>query len=162
LLEEKQYLLPGSRPGTLAYTNLGMGRAIDQQLREAGLDDLVETNAVIHSYHQRGADELVHRAFKDFGSEKLPFQHFIHNAAFYYTMLLGFFLFEAFKEDVSEPVVSVKAFPTTLRRRLVVVAAKVVSHAGRTVLKVTAVVMESLCFKELWERCLCAPRFAWS
>ena len=77
-------------------------------------------------------------------------------------MLLGFFLFEAFKEDVSEPVVPVKAFPTTLRRQLVDVAAKVMSHAGKTVLKVTVSAMESLRFKELWERCLCAPRFAWS
>ncbi len=138
-----------------------MGGVVDQQLRDAGLGCLTETNAVIHSYHQRGADELVHRAFKDFGFEELPFQHFIHNAAFYYTMLLGFFLFEAFKEDVSEPAVPVTAFPTTLRRRLVDVAAKVVTHAGRTVLKVTTVTMESLNFKELWERCLCAPRFAW-
>ena len=162
LLEEKQFLLPGTRPGTVAYTNLGMGGVIDQQLRDAGLEFMLETNAVIHSYHQRGADELVHRAFKDFGSEELPFTHFIHNSAFYYTMLLGFFLFEAFKEDVSEPVVPVKAFPTTLRRRLVDVAAKVVTHAGKTVLKVTAVAMESLRFKELWERCLCVPCFAWS
>ena len=162
LLEEKQFLLPGTRPGTVVYTNLGMGGVIDQQLRDAGHGFMLETNAVIHSYHQRGADELVHRAFKDFGSEELPFTHFIHNSAFYYTMLLGFFLFEAFKEDVSEPVIPVKAFPTTLRRRLVDVAAKVVTHAGKTVLKVTAVAMESLRFKELWERCLCAPRFAWS
>jgi phospholipid N-methyltransferase len=131
-------------------------------LRDAGLEFMLETNSVIHSYHQRGADELVHRAFKDFGSEELPFQHFIHNSAFYYTMLLGFFLFEAFKEDVSEPVVPVKSFPTTLRRRLVDVAAKVVSHAGKTVLKITATAMESLCFKELWERCLCAPKFVWT
>ncbi len=162
LLEEKQFLLPGTRPGTVVYTNLGMGGVIDQQLRDTGHGFMLETNAVIHSYHQRGADELVHRAFKDFGSEELPFTHFIHNSAFYYTMLLGFFLFEAFKEDVSEPVIPVKAFPTTLRRRLVDVAAKVVTHAGKTVLKVTAVAMESLRFKELWERCLCAPRFAWS
>lgn len=162
MLEEKQYLLPGSRPGTLAYTNLGMGRAIDQQLREGGLDYLAKTNAVIHAYHQRGADELVHRAFKDFGSEELPFTHFVHNSAFYYTMLLGFFLFEVSKEDVSEPVVPITAFPTTLRRKLVDVAAKVVSHVGKNVLKVTATTMESLRFKELWERCLCAPRFVWS
>ncbi len=162
LLEEKQFLLPGTRPGTLAYTNLGMGGVVDQQLRGAGLEFMLEANAVIHSYHQRGADELVHRAFKDFGSEELPFQNFIHNSAFYYTMLLGFFLFETFKEDVSSSVVPVKSFPTTLRRRLVDVAAKVVSHAGKTVLKVTAVAMESLHFKELWERCLCAPRFAWA
>jgi hypothetical protein len=104
----------------------------------------------------------VHRAFKDFGSEELPFTHFVHNSAYYYTMLLGFFLLEAFKEDVSEPVVPVTAFPTTLRRRLVDVAAKAVSHAGKTVLKVTAAVMESLHFKELWGRCLSTPRFVWS
>lgn len=139
-----------------------MGGAIDQQLQEADLGCLFETNAVIHSYHQRGSDELVHRAFKDFCFEELPFQHFIPNSAFYYTMLLGFFLFEAFKEDVSEPVAPVTAFPTTLRRKLVDVAAKIVSHAGRTVLKVTVVAIESLRFKELWERCLCVPRFVWA
>lgn len=162
LLDEKQFLLPGSRPGTIVYTNLGMGGVIDRQLREAGLAFMAETDAIIHSYHQRGADELVHRAFKDFGFEELPFKGFVPNAAFYYTMLLGFFLFEAFKEDVSEPVVPVKSFPTTLRRRLVDVAAKVVTHAGKTVLKVTAVAMDSLHFKELWERCLSPPKFVWA
>jgi hypothetical protein len=139
-----------------------MDSVVDQQLREAGLAFMAETDAIIHSYHQRGADELVHRSFKDFSFEELPFQRFVPNAAFYYTMLLGFFLFEAFKEDVSEPVVPVKSFPTTLRRRLVDVAAKVVSHAGKTVLKVTATTMESLRFKELWERCLSAPKFVWA
>ncbi|MFH1913042.1 MAG: IS1380 family transposase [Pseudomonadota bacterium] len=162
LLEEKQFLLPGSRPGTIVYTNLGMDSVVDQQLQEAGLAFIAETDAIIHSYHQRGADELVHRAFKDFGFEELPFKRFVPNAAFYYTMLLGFFLFEAFKEDVSEPVVPVKSFPTTLRRHLVDVAAKVVSHAGKTVLKVTAATMDSLRFKELWERCLSAPKFVWA
>ncbi len=63
---------------------------------------------------------------------------------------------------MSEPVVPVKSFPTTLRRTLVDVAAKVVSHAGKTVLKVTAIAMESLRFKELWERCLSAPKFVWT
>ncbi|MBU1248942.1 MAG: IS1380 family transposase [Proteobacteria bacterium] len=162
LLEEKQYLLPGSRPGTLVYTNLGMDGAIDQQLRENDFGYMAETNVVIHSYHQRGADELVHRAFKDFGFEELPFKRFLPNSAFYYTMLLGFFLFEAFKEDVSQPVVPVTAFPATLRRKLVDVAAKIVKHAGRTVLKVTAVTMKSLRFKELWERCLKAQPFSWA
>jgi hypothetical protein len=162
LLEEKQFLLPGSRPGTIVYTNLGMDSVVDQQLQEAGLAFIAETDAIIHSYHQRGADELVHRAFKDFGFEELPFKRFVPNAAFYYTMLLGFFLFEAFKEDVSEPVVPVKSFPTTLRRHLVDVAAKMVSHAGKTVLKVTAATMDSLRFKELWERCLSAPKFVWA
>jgi Transposase DDE domain group 1 len=162
LLEEKQFLLPGSRPGTLVYTNLGMGQAVDKQLLEAGVEFMTSADAIIHSYHQRGADELVHRAFKDFGFEELPFLRFAPNAAFYYIMLLGFFLFEAFKADVTQPVVPVAAFPTTLRRKLVDVAAKVVSHAGSLVLKVTVVAMETLRFKELWERCLLAPRFAWT
>jgi hypothetical protein len=155
-------LAPGSRPGTIVYTNLGMGGVVDQQLRKAGREFMTENRCHHPSYHQRGADELVHRAFKDFGFEELPFQRFVPNAAFYYTMILGFFLFEAFKEDVSEPVVPVKSFPTTLRRRWWDVAAKVVSHAGKTVLKVTAIAMESLRFKELWERCLNAPKFVWT
>jgi len=162
LLEEKQFLLSGSRPGTIVYTNLGMGGVIDQQLREAGCEFITETGAIIHSYHQRGADELVHRAFKDFSFEELPFKRFLPNSAFYYTMVLGFFIFEAFKEDVSEPVIPVTALPTTLRRRLVDVAAKIVRHAGRTVLKVTAVAMESMRFRDLWERCLKAPPFSWA
>jgi len=32
-LEEKQFLLPGSRSGTLANTNLGMGFAVDEELK---------------------------------------------------------------------------------------------------------------------------------
>lgn len=68
---------------------------------------------------------------KDFGFEELPFQHFIPNSAFYYTMLLGFFLFETFKEDVSAPVLPFKSLPTTFRRQLWGVAAKVVAHAEK-------------------------------
>lgn len=161
-LEEKQFLLPGSRPGTLAYTNLGMGFAVDEQLEKAGLSGLVQAEGVIATYHGRGADELVHRSLKDFGFEELPFLRFAPNAAFYYCMLVAFFLFEAFKEDVTTPVVPVTAMPVTLRRKLVDVAAKIVTHAGRTILKLTDVAMESLHFKELWERCLSVPKFAWS
>ena len=162
LLKEKQFLLPGSRPGTLVYTNLGMGGVVDKHLHDANLDFMTRPEAVIRSYHERGADELVHRAFKDFGFEELPFKRFAPNAAFYYAMLTAFFLFEAFKEDVSAPVIPVTAFPTTLRRKLVDVAAKVVSHAGKLVLKLTATAMESLHFKELWERSLSVQRFAWA
>lgn len=112
------------------------------------------------SYNQRGADELVHRAFKNSGFEEMPFQHFIPISAFHYTMLLGFFLFEAFMESVSESVVPVMSSPTTLRRQLVDVASKIITPAGRTVFKITTVAMDSLGIRELWERCLCAPHFA--
>jgi len=52
-----------------------------------------------------GADELVHRALKEFGSQTLPFKRFGANAAFYYTMAVAFFFYECFKEDVTESVV---------------------------------------------------------
>lgn len=162
LLEEKQFLLPGSRPGTLVYTNLGMGQTVDRCLEQAGLDVLLDAEAIIHSYHQRGADELIHRAFKDFGFEELPFLRFPPNAAFYGMMLLGFFLFEAFKEDVTEPVIPVTAYPTTLRRQVVDIAGKIVSHAGKTILKVTATVMSLLRFKDIWDNCTRVPVFRWA
>jgi hypothetical protein len=107
-----------------------MGQSVDKHLREAGIEFMTSADAIIRSYHQRGADELVHRAFKDFGFAELPFLRFAPNAAFYYIMLLGFFLFEAFKANVTQPVVPVVAFPTTLRCKLVDVAAKAVSHAA--------------------------------
>jgi len=116
--------------------------------------------AVIHAYHGRGEDELVHRSFKDFGFEVLPFKRFSPNTAAYYAMLTAFFLLETFKQDVNAPVIPATAFPPTLRRRLVDVAAKVVSHSARLVLKITADVMKRLNFKELWNRCMSVPRIA--
>lgn len=159
LLEEKQFLLPGTRPGTIVYTNLGMGGLIDKQLQQ-DFSHMLRADAILHCYHQRGADELVHRAFKDFAFEELPFQGFMENAAFYYTMLIGFFLFESFKEDVTSPWIPVTSLPTTLRRQVVDLAAKVVSHAGKRVLKLTAFAINTLKFKELWLRCTQVPRCA--
>ena len=161
LLEEQQYLLPGSRPGTLVYTNLGTNEAFARQLKDANLSHLATASAIIACYHQRGADELVHKALKDFGFEQMPFKRFIPNAAFYYIMLLGFFLFEAFKEDVSKPVIPVSAMPTRLRRQLVDLAAIVTTHARRLILKLHSVAMKLLNFGELWCKSAAPPRFAW-
>ncbi|WP_459936970.1 IS1380 family transposase [Desulfonatronum parangueonense] len=162
LLEEKRFFLPGARPGTMIYNNLGMGQAIDEQLKKSGYEYLTKSEEIISSYHQRGTDELVHRCLKDFGIEQLPFKNFAPNAAMYYTMLLGFFLFETFKEDVSNPVVPISATPTTLRRKLVDIAGKIVRTAKQVKLKVNVAVMEALNFKELWERCAKAPRLLWT
>jgi len=52
------------------------------------------------AYHNRARDELVNRAFKDFGTEKLPFKRFSANSAFYYVMVIAFFIFDAFKADM--------------------------------------------------------------
>lgn len=159
--EDRQRLLEFARPDQILYTNLGCGQKIDDQLKEAGLIEWFEPERILESYHERGSDELVHRALKDFASETLPFKRFSANAAFYYTMLVAFFLYECFKEDVCEGVLPVFCYATTLRRRLFDVAGKIVRHAGRIILKVTETLWKQLQIARLWERSADPPLFAW-
>ncbi len=151
-------VLDFARPETVLYTNLGLGGIVDQQLRDGGASAWLEPPRIIESSHDRGADELVHRAFKDFGFEQLPFTRFAPNAALYYTMLTGFLLFEAFKYDVCQPVVAVTAYATTVRRQLLDVAGKIVRSGGRVVLKVTAAAWTRLDLAQLWRRSGTPPR----
>ena len=148
--EDKQMLFKFARPDTMIYTNLGMGESIDDQLRKVGMEALIAPKVMIELYHGRGYDELVHRALKDFASEQLPFKRFHQNAAFYYTMLIAFFLYEAFKEDVCAPVIQVSSYATTLRRKVLDVAGKIVSHSGKITLKVTLSTWRRLDFYQLW------------
>jgi len=103
----------------------------------------------------------VHRALKDFGFEQLPFKRFSQNAALYYTMLVAFFLYEAFKEDVCKGVVDLGAYASTVRRRVIDIAAKIVRHGGKVTLKVTRATWKALGFAQLWQRSGAPPRFAW-
>jgi hypothetical protein len=160
--EDGQWLLEFARPDTLLYTNLGMGEDIDDLLTDAGLGDWTEAERIIALHHGRGADELVHRALKEFGCETLPFKRFAHNAAFYYTMAVAFFLYECFKEDVTEPVVPIPSYATTLRRTVIDFAAKVVRTGGRTILKVTQATWSQLQIPTLWGLSRSPPRFAWA
>lgn len=159
--ENRQKLLEFARPDTVIYTNLGMGHRIDGQLKAAGLEGWLMPRKVIELYHGRGRDELVHRALKDFGFEELPFKRFAPNAAFYYVMVLAFFLYEAFKEDVCRGGVAVSAYATTLRRKVIDFAAKIVRSGGKTILKVTAAVWDGLNISELWSRCNHPPAICW-
>jgi hypothetical protein len=160
--EDGQWLLEFARPDTLLYTNLGMGEDIDDLLTDAGLGAWTGAERVIALHHGRGADERVHRALKEFGNETLPFKRFAHNAAFYYTMAVAFFLYECFKEDVTEPVVAVPSYATTLRRTVIDFAAKVVRTGGRTILKVTQATWNQLQIPTLWGLSRSPPRFAWA
>jgi hypothetical protein len=159
--ENEQRLLEFARPDTVIVTNLGRGEAIDRALQDAGLGDWSEPARIIELYHQRGADELVFRALKEFASETLPFRSFSANSAFYHTMLVAFFLFESFKEDVAAPVVPVTAYATRVRRTLVDFAGKIVRTAGRTILKVAGAAFQQLKLRELWERSGSPPPFVW-
>ena len=112
--EDQQRLLAFARPDQILYTNLGCGSAVDEQLQQAGLERWLQAEAILQGYQGRGADELVHRALKDFTSQTLPFKRFAANAAYYYTLLVAFFLYECFKEDVCQPVVPAQLLPHDL------------------------------------------------
>jgi hypothetical protein len=74
---------------------------------------------------------------KDFGFEQMPFKRFAPNAAFYYTMLVSFFLYETFKQDVCTPAIKPVCYATTLRRKIIDIAANIVQHGGKVGLKIT-------------------------
>lgn len=150
-----------ARPDSVIYTNLGRGGAVDRSFRAAGEGARLQAENVVSEYHRRGADELCHRALKDFSEEELPFKNFAQNAVWYYTLLTAFFLFEAFKEDVCAPAVPVTAYPTRVRRAVIDIAAKIVRHAGRIILKISRPVWDALDFGRLWKLANAPPIFAW-
>ena len=152
-----QIYLPECRPDTIIITSIGQGQHIDTLLKKIDAENYLKADGIVACYHERGSDELANRALKDFGHEQLPFKRFNPNAAWYYSMLLGHFLMESFKEDVSAPVLSVSAYATTVRRKLIDIAGKVVSHSEKIILKVSAVCFESLRLPELFKRCQYAP-----
>jgi hypothetical protein len=152
-----QLYLPGCRPDTVIITNIGQGQPIDEQLKRIGAADYLTANSIIACYHERGSDELANRALKDFGYEQLPFKNFNPNAAWYYSMLLGHFLMESFKEDISTPVLPIGAYATTVRRKLIDIAGKIVSHGKTVILKVPQACLEHLRLLELFNRCKYAP-----
>jgi len=87
---------------------------------------------------------------------------FAPNAAFYYTMLVAFFLFECFKEDVCPEVVPLEAYATTLRQQVIDIAAKIVRPANQVILKVTLVHMAQWQFARLRARSNTPPHFDWA
>ncbi|MCP3959279.1 MAG: IS1380 family transposase [bacterium] len=160
LYEDRQRLLKFARPDTVVYTNLGQEHRIDDLLRSAGHADMLDAAALIGFYHGRGADELVHRDLKDFASEQLPFLRFGPNMAYYFTILVTFFLFGAFKEDVSGEVIPLESYPTTVRRRLFDQAGKIVRHAGEVTLKVTQALWDQLKLAVLWRKAHMPPQIS--
>jgi hypothetical protein len=138
-----QGLLEFARPDNIIVTNLSA----------ADLNDA----CVIYYHHQRGADELPHRGLKEFGSEQMPFKRFGANQAFYYVMVIAFFLFETFKEDNLQDILPISSYATTVRRQLVDIAAKIVRKGRAVILKVPKAIMERLKLDALWTSCQQAP-----
>lgn len=151
--EEGQQLLEFARPDNIIVTNLDPAHDVLQKMPPELQKYWLEDETIIFHHHQRGADELPHRALKEFGSEQLPFKRFAANRAYYYLMVVSFFLFETFKEDNLKDILPIASYATTIRRKLVDFAAKVVRTGGELILKVPAVIMERLQLATLWTRC---------
>ena len=62
-------------------------------------------------------------------------------------------LFEAFKEDVSKPVVAVTMYANTFRRQFLDTAGKLVRHAGKLILKIPKTTFERLQLDQLFASC---------
>lgn len=155
--DEGQQLLEFARPDNIIVTNLVRGHEVLKKMTPERQEYWLKDETIILHHHQRGADELPHRALKEFGSEQLPFKRFAANRAYYYLMVVSFFLFETFKEDNLKDILPITSYATTIRRKLVDFAAKVVLTGRELILKVPAVVMERLDLATLWTRCQAAP-----
>jgi Transposase DDE domain group 1 len=151
--EDQQRLLEFARPDNIIVTNLVSGTPVLDKMPRALRKYWKKDTSLIYHHHQRGADELPHRGLKEFGSEQLPFKRFAANQAYYYLMLVSFFLFETFKEDNLQDILPLPSYATTVRRKLVDLAAKVVRTGHEVILKVTQAAMDRLQLQLLWTRC---------
>ena len=153
IYEKGQGLLEFARPDNVIITNLDEDSLVLANCTKTEREHWLKPETIIASHHSRGADELPHRGLKDFGFEQLPFKRFAANSAFYYCMLIAFFLFETFKQDVLVGVIPVVSYATTVRRKLLDIAAKITKTGHEVILKVAREVMHTLDFAVLWARC---------
>ena len=155
--DDGQILLEFARPETIIYTNIGMDNFITKAILEVKetKETTISPQAIITLYHQRGRDELVNRGLKDFGAEQLPFKRFTSNAAFYYMMVISFFLFESFKYDIDSEIIPLQWYATTFRRRCLDIAGKKVRTGRQVIMKITCSAYQLLRFDVLWEKSIC-------
>ena len=145
------------RPENVILTNIGVKAEVLQHLSAEEKERWLTPDFIIGNHHARGAVELPHRALKDFGTQSLPFLRFFPNAAFYYIMLIAFFVFESFKRDVLTGVMPSTCYATRVRRLLFDTAAKIVSKSRKLILKICEATLKRLEFLRLWELALQEP-----
>lgn len=151
--EEQQMLFDFVRPENVILTNIGINEHVLEHCSEEQHAHWLDARTRIGSYHQWGKDELTHRGLKDFGFEQLPFKRFGPNTAFYSCMLIAFFLFETFTEDVLSEVIPMTSYATTVRRQVIAIAAKIVKTSRSSILQVSQAVMDRLNLDVLWHKC---------
>jgi len=150
--ENGQMLFDFTRTDTFIYTNIGQDAELTEKLIQAGGTAYLKPENIISLSHSRGKGELNHRSLKELATkEQLPFEQFGMNRAYYYFLLISYFLFEAYKHDVTYDIIPISSYPTTFRRRLLDFAAKVVSTGGKFILKINKFKFKELNIQKLWE-----------
>jgi len=151
--EGNQLLLEFARPDNVILTNIGVNDNVLRYCPKSQREYWLNIETIIGAHHSNGADELTHRGFKDFGFEQLPFKRFGPNTALYYCMVIAFFLFETFKEDALSDVISVTSYASTVRRKLVDFAAKIVKKSHQIIMKISLAIMETYQIQKIWKKC---------
>jgi len=155
--EGKQLLLDFARPDSVILTNIGVNELVLQYCTPEEKEHWLNPETIIAGYHKNGGDELCHRGFKDFGFEELPFKRFGANSAFYYCMVIAFFLFETFKEDVLEEILPVASYAATVRRTFIDIAGKFAKTGRKIILRINIAVMNTFKIDLVWQRCQRPP-----
>lgn len=120
------------------------------------LTNLTEKEAsdleIIDYDHSRGADELTHRASKEFSPENLPCLDYSQNAFWYTLSILAFNLFQTFKRNIV--CFPKNSYPNTLRRKFFDIAGRIVRKGRQLSLQITKWNMKKLGFDDVWRRSL--------
>lgn len=157
--QKGQLITDIEKPDSIIYTNIGMCRQADDQLRAAGGQKYFKTENIIALSHQRGADELIHRSIKELATkEQLPFKSFGMNRAYYFMLVISHFMFETYKRDITPHVISVKAYPDTMRRILIDFAAKITTRSRNIILSVCKTVYQTINIEQIWKKCQLPPK----
>jgi hypothetical protein len=155
--EDGALYLDFTRPTSLILTNIGRNSKLLHASALHKVEEFMNPEGLIRLFQSRGAEELCHRSLKDFGFEQLPFSQFGANLAMYHCMLIGFAAFELFKSEILEGVLDAGHYPTTVRRKIIDVAAKVTKSSKKLFLKFRDCTLDSLRLHQIWQRCFASP-----
>lgn len=158
--KDGQYImnLGNKRTDNLIYTNIGTNAIADKMLREVSGNECFEAENIIKLSHQRGADELIHRSIKELATtEHLPFKRMGMNRTYYFLLAICHFIFETYKVDVTEEVISVNSYPNTFRRKIIDFATKITTSAGYIILHVPRTIFNNFNIDNLWKKCQSPP-----
>ena len=157
--KDGQFLLDFHKSDSAIFTNIGINSELDNKLKGTKAEKYLTSEGLITFSHSKGKDELVHRSLKEFATkEQLPFLKFEMNMVYYYLLVITHFLFETYKIDVTDEIVSIKSYPNTFRRQLIDFAVKIVSHSRNKILQVVETTYNKLKINDLWLKCQNPPQ----